>query len=77
MSQAPLPKSLSFFTVALNGSVLQPFETGTTSVCPDNIIGFLLLGCLAFNVAKRFTLFFSPSKVLKEVAPKFFKISSQ
>jgi hypothetical protein len=72
ISQAPLPKSLSFFIVAINGSVLHPFETGTTSVCPDKIIGFLSLGCLAFNVAKRLTLFFSSSKVLKDVAPNFF-----
>ena len=61
----------------LKGSVLQLFETGTTSVCPDNIIGFFPFGFLAFKVAKRLTLFFSSSKVLNEVAPSFFKISSQ
>ena len=32
MSHEPLPYSLSFFIVALNGSVDQPLETGTTSV---------------------------------------------
>ena len=77
MSQEPLPYSLSSLIVALNGSVDQPLETGTTSVWPDKIIGIFPLGFFAFNVAKRFTLFFSSSNVLKEVAPSFFKISSQ
>ena len=44
---------------------------------PEKIIGFLLLAFLDFKLAKRLTLFFSSSKVLKEVAPSFFKISSQ
>ena len=47
--------------VAVKGSELQPFETGTTSVWPDKIIGFLLLEFLAFSVANRLTLFFSSS----------------
>jgi hypothetical protein len=68
---------LSPFTVAVKGSELQPFETGTTSVCPDRIIGFLVFEFLAFNVANRFTLFFSSSNVRNDVAPSFFKISSQ
>ena len=63
--------------VLILGSVDHPLETGTTSVCPDKIIGTFPLGFFAFNVAKRFTLFFSSSKVLNEVAPTFFKISSQ
>ena len=32
ISQEPLPNNFSFFIVATNGSVDQPFETGTTSV---------------------------------------------
>jgi hypothetical protein len=63
--------------VALNGSVLQLFETGTVSVCPDKIIGFMPLVFFALRVAKRFTLFFSSSNVLKEVAPNLCKCSSQ
>jgi len=61
MSHDPLPNNLSSFIVASKGSVAQPFETGTTSVCPDKIIGFLLLFFFAFKVEKRFTLFFSSS----------------
>ncbi len=38
--------------VASKGSVAQPFETGTTSVCPDKIIGFLLLFFFAFKIIK-------------------------
>ena len=49
--------------------MLQLFETGTVSVCPDKIIGFIPLVFFALRVAKRFTLFFSSSNVLKEVAP--------
>jgi len=55
--------------VALNGSVLQLFETGTVSVCPDKIIGLIPFVFFAFRVAKRLTLFSSLSYVLKEVAP--------
>ena len=77
MSHEPLPYNFPSLIVALNGSEDQPFDTGTTSVCPDKIIGIFPLAFLAFNVAKRFTLFFSSSKVLNEVAPSFFKISSQ
>ena len=55
--------------VALNGSVLQLFETGTVSVCPDKIIGLMPLVFFALIVAKRFTLFSCLSNVLKEVAP--------
>ena len=57
MSQDPLPYNLSPLISALKGSVDQPFETGTTSVCPDKIIGSIPLDFFAFNVAKRFTLF--------------------
>ena len=68
---------MSSLIVATKGSVFQFFETGTTSVWPENIIGFLLPGFLDFKVAKRLTLFFSSSNVLKDVAPFFFNISSQ
>ena len=46
-------------------------------VIPDKIIDFFPLGFFDFKVAKRLTLFFSLSKVLNDVAPSFFKISSQ
>ena len=51
MSHDPLPYSLSPLIVAVKGSELQPFETGTTSVCPDKIIGFLVFEFLALRVA--------------------------
>ena len=54
-------KVYSSFIVALKGSVDQPFETGTTSVCPDKIIGFFPFLFFDFKVAKRFTLFLSSS----------------
>ena len=54
--------------------VLQLFETGTVSVCPDKIIGLTPFDFFAFRVAKRFTLFFSLSNVLKEVAPRLSSI---
>jgi len=47
--------------IAVKGSEVQPLETGTTSVWPDKIIGFLLFEFLAFRVANKFTLFFSSS----------------
>ena len=62
MSQAPRPKTFSSLMVATNGSVFQSLETGTTSVCPEKIIGFFLLGIFAFNVANRLTLFFRHRK---------------
>ena len=62
MSQAPLPYNLSPLIVAAKGSVLQLLETGTVSVCPDKIIGFLPLDFLALMVAKRLTLFFQSRK---------------
>ena len=77
MSQDPLPYNLLFLIVAIKGSVDHPLETGTTSVCPEKIIGFLLLEFFALIVANKFTLFLSSSNVLKELAPIFFKISSQ
>ena len=61
ISQAPLPYNLSSFIVALKGSVDHPGETGTTSVCPDKIIGILFCVFLDLIVEKRFTLFFSLS----------------
>ena len=77
ISHEPLPKSLLSLIVAWKGSVAQPFDTGTTSVCPDKIIGFLLLVFFALIVANRFTLFLSSSNVLKELAPRSFKMLSQ
>ena len=77
MSHEPLPKSLSPFIVAINGSVFQPFETGTTSVWPDKIIGFFPLVFFALIVPKRFTLSLLSSKTLKVDTPFAFKISSQ
>mgnify|MGYP003326693821 CR=1 FL=1 len=64
------------FIVALKGFVADSFDTGTTSVCPDKIIGFLLLEFFDFSVANKLTLFLLSSNVLKEVAPSFFKILS-
>jgi len=63
ISQVPLPKILSFLIVAAKGFVLQFFEAGTTSVCPEKIIGFLFLVIFDFIVANRLTLFFSSSYV--------------
>ena len=61
MSHEPRPYNFSFFIVAIKGSDDQPFETGTTSVCPDKIIGFLQFLFFDLRVAKRFTLFLSES----------------
>ena len=77
ISHEPLPNNLSSLIVASKGSVAHPLETGTTSVCPDKIIGFFLLFFLAFIVENRFTLFSSSSYVLKDTAPNEFKILSQ
>ena len=77
MSQEPLPYNFSSFISAIKGSVDQPLDTGTTSVWPERIIGSFPFGFFAFNVAKRFTLFFSSSKTLKDEAPHFVSISSQ
>ena len=63
MSQDPLPYSLFPLISALNGLVDQSFETGTTSVWPDKIIGNFPFGLFAFRVAKRLTLFLVSSKV--------------
>ena len=52
---------VSLLIVAVKGSELQPFDTGTTSLWPDKMIGFLLFEFLAFSVANKFTLFFSSS----------------
>ena len=77
ISQEPLPYNLSPLISALKGSVDQPFETGTTSVCPDKINGSTPFDFFAFNVAKRLTLFLFSSKTLKDEAPLLFRISSQ
>jgi len=58
----------------MNGSEDHPFETGTTSVCPESIIGFFSFPFFDFRVENRFTLFFSSSYVLKDSAPKEFNI---
>ena len=42
ISHEPLPYNLSPLMVAVKGSELHPFETGTTSVWPDRIIGFFV-----------------------------------
>ena len=68
---------MSSLIVALKGSVLQLLETGTVSVWPDKIIGLAPLDFFALIVAKRFTLFFSLSNVLKDVAPSSFSKFSQ
>ena len=45
---------MSPLIVALKGSEDQPFETGTTSVWPERIIGFLPFVFFAFNVPNKF-----------------------
>ena len=49
MSQAPRPKTFSSLIVATKGSVFQSLETGTTSVCPEKIIDFFLLGFFVYR----------------------------
>ena len=63
--------------VATKGSVDHPLETGTTSVCPDKIIGFFPLVFLALIVPKRFTRSLLLSNTLNVETPFFFSMSSQ
>ena len=53
-----LDQILSSIKVATNVSVFQFLDTGTTSVCPENIILFLFDPFFDFNEAKRLVLFF-------------------